>query len=50
MLNLLICKCVLSLSLRPDHQETLLSLSAKMSEYQKQLADLPHTVKVKHPH
>lgn len=34
------------MSLRPEDQESLLGLSAKMSEHQKQLADLPHTVKV----
>ncbi|KAM7374027.1 hypothetical protein PAMP_006704 [Pampus punctatissimus] len=33
---------------RPD-EETLLSLSTKMSEYQKQLADLPETIKM-YPH
>lgn len=32
--------------LRPDDQETFLSLSAKISEHQKQLADLPHAVEV----
>lgn len=37
--------CVVS-SFRPDNQESLLSLSAKMLEYQKQLADVPYTVKV----
>ncbi|KAF7655287.1 hypothetical protein LDENG_00058260 [Lucifuga dentata] len=31
---------------RPDEQETLLSLSTKMSAYQKQLAELPDTVKM----
>ncbi|XP_044225520.1 gem-associated protein 5 [Thunnus albacares] len=34
---------------RPDDQETLLSLSVKMSDYQKQLADLPETIKM-YPH
>uniref|UniRef100_A0A8C4H2J4 Gem (nuclear organelle) associated protein 5 n=1 Tax=Dicentrarchus labrax TaxID=13489 RepID=A0A8C4H2J4_DICLA len=34
------------LSLRPEDQETLLSLSSKMSEHQKRLADLPDTIKV----
>ncbi|XP_029304088.1 gem-associated protein 5 [Cottoperca gobio] len=34
---------------RPEDQETLLSLSTKMSEHQKQLADLPDTIKV-YPH
>nr|XP_046266368.1 gem-associated protein 5 [Scatophagus argus] len=34
---------------RPEDQETLLSLSSKMAEYQKQLADLPDTIKV-YPH
>ncbi|XP_026226843.1 gem-associated protein 5 isoform X2 [Anabas testudineus] len=31
---------------QPDNQESLLSLSAKMLEYQKQLADVPYTVKM----
>lgn len=31
---------------RPEEQETLLSLSAKMSEHQKQLADVPETIKM----
>ncbi|XP_049896526.1 gem-associated protein 5 isoform X2 [Epinephelus moara] len=34
---------------RPEDQETLLSLSAKMSEHQKMLADLPDTIKM-YPH
>lgn len=34
---------------RPEEQETLLSLSTKMSEHQKQLADLPNTIKM-YPH
>ncbi|KAK2828027.1 hypothetical protein Q5P01_019061 [Channa striata] len=34
---------------RPADQETLLSLSSKMSGYQKQLADLPDTIKM-YPH
>ncbi|XP_040907522.1 gem-associated protein 5 [Toxotes jaculatrix] len=34
---------------RPDVQETLVSLSAKMSEHQKQLVDLPETIKM-YPH
>ncbi|XP_044077410.1 gem-associated protein 5 isoform X1 [Siniperca chuatsi] len=33
----------------PEYQETLLSLSSKMSEHQKQLADLPDTIKM-YPH
>ncbi|KAI3373888.1 hypothetical protein L3Q82_022456, partial [Scortum barcoo] len=34
---------------RPEEQETLLSLSSKMSEHQKQLADVPDTIKM-YPH
>ncbi|XP_070839743.1 gem-associated protein 5 [Chaetodon trifascialis] len=34
---------------RTEDQETLLSLSAKMSEHQKQLADVPDTIKM-YPH
>ncbi|GAA6225078.1 gem-associated protein 5 [Lates japonicus] len=34
---------------RPDDQESFLSLSSKMSEHQKQLADLPETIKM-YPH
>ncbi|KAJ4930287.1 hypothetical protein JOQ06_019292 [Pogonophryne albipinna] len=34
---------------RPEEQDTLLSLSTKMSEHQKQLADLPNTIKM-YPH
>ncbi|XP_075958255.1 gem-associated protein 5 isoform X1 [Anarhichas minor] len=34
---------------RPEEQETLLSLSTKMSEHQKRLVDLPDTIKI-YPH
>lgn len=43
-------KHVCFLSLRPEDEDTLLTLSSKMSEQQKQLADLPDTVKVHLPH
>lgn len=37
------------LSLRPEEQETLLSLSTKMAEHQKRLGDLPEALGVKPP-
>lgn len=46
ILNSLMNICFLSL--RPENQETLLSLSSKMSKHQKQLADVPDTIKVRH--
>lgn len=44
--SLIVDLSVCALSLRPDDQESFLSLSSKMSEHQKQLADLPETIKV----
>ena len=41
---------LLVVSLRSDGHETLLSLSVKMSELQKELSDVPDTVKVKLRH
>lgn len=47
MLNsLMLTSCFVFFSLSADEQETLLSLSTKMSEYQKQLADQPEAIKV----
>uniref|UniRef100_A0A4W6DNU7 Gem nuclear organelle associated protein 5 n=1 Tax=Lates calcarifer TaxID=8187 RepID=A0A4W6DNU7_LATCA len=47
--SLIVDLSVCALSLRPDDQESFLSLSSKMSEHQKQLADLPETIKM-YPH
>uniref|UniRef100_A0A8C4H1X3 Gem (nuclear organelle) associated protein 5 n=1 Tax=Dicentrarchus labrax TaxID=13489 RepID=A0A8C4H1X3_DICLA len=43
------CPAVVSHPEQPEDQETLLSLSSKMSEHQKRLADLPDTIKM-YPH